>query len=941
MRATNRWVPHLVQIFTVLAVVGICFWVAYQRRLPPAPLARKIAEAERLSYQVVTRGQGPQFEIVGDERLIKIVSHAVLDPELEYDPRRTVSYGFRLRLMDEGRMLWQHDVLLDSRQSKDERLDDIWMRENAFTSRLDTELSDDRMLLVHLPEDALPGSTLEMTLLGEPDRALVRVYKYAERNEGAQRRALHRVDEAGDQSVFTHNTFTPWRLLTEEDKLDRLSHNFERMAPVGEAGMDFLSQSVFYTGFRSAVEALEIDSGLLLERHRGLVLNVLGPTSLRVELRPGAAPDPASIVDAGHRADVVRVRAVSEARGGHEQPDDSLRWELLVPSSSRPEIHSIEIPAGLHSLQFFTDAHTPVRLDVSGPPMSQFGAIPYVRHDDVDRRLVPDERRLVVFETGPDRLPAMAGIFVPGDPRARILRTDVRIVLAPDPPGVADLPPLANSLFQCDLVIEYLDAQQRVLAAERQTVEAPYTPFERMERSDRSVVSLSDSIGVRLIAPADTHLVKLTASRDVAIRFYRHLDGEDEYQAPYGEAPLARSAWRYAPRDRRQWFYTAPSNATSLVEADQRALLIAQVRLEPVDNRALSRVGGHAREQVNGPARGADGARRRSVPAPAIAVAPLGRPEQHVVFEPVLPRRFPDLLLRWPAGVATRLATGQVMRFRFHGATRPRLDYRIAAEHLGKTITVRVDGEPLTTMRFTTTRGYWSLPRVNPGNRDVEVVSDASAAELYLDRAPAPVAAGGPARFELIRRRTVHALGPEPLEVAVRKPPGKRVLVTMVVYAPWPEARADVEMRVVIGGGVPQRVTRVPFSRITVADRTLPLPEAAVPIPVTFADRHGRPVGYPRFITVPLGDDLVVGAHRIGFSVLGGERLWARFFVTHQTQMAGEQALQWSLHEDDAPFSGPAPSEDPADEPSDAPGGAPGDAPDHGPASGPTEHMAQ
>jgi hypothetical protein len=900
--------PHLVQIFTVSAVVGICLWVAYQRHLPPAPLSRKIAEAERLSYQVVTRVQGPRFEIVGNERLLKIVSHAVLDPELDYDPRRVVSYGFRLRLVDAGRVLWQHDALLDSRQSKDGRVGNIWMHENAFTSRLDTELSDDRMLLVHLPDDAPPGSMLEMTLLGEPGQALVRVYQHAQRSEGAQRRALHRVDEAGGQAVFTRNTFTPWFLLSDEDKLDRLSHRFERMAPEGEAGMDFYSKSVFYTGFRSTAEDLESDNGLVLERHRGLALNVLGPTALRVELRQARAPGPASIEQAGYLGDVVRIRAVSEGTAARkpERPD-ALRWDLLVPSSSRPEIHSIDIPDGLHSLYLFTDARAPVRLDVSGPPLSQFGAIPFVRHDEVDRRLVPDERRLVMYETGPDRLPAVAGIFVPGDPRARILRADVRIVIAPDPPGAADVPPLSNSRFKSELTIEYLDAQQRVLAAEQQTIEALYSPFERMERADGNIVSLSDSVGVRLIAPAGTYWVRLTAARDVAIRFYRYLDGEDEYQPPYGKVPLARSAWRYAPRDRRRWFYSAPSNASGLLAAEQRVLLIAQVRLAPVG------------DEASRPAIGRDGSRRGSAAVPAIAVAPLGRPEQHVIFEPVAPRRFPDLLLRWPAGVATRLLADQAMRLRFDGRTRPRLDYKIPAEHLGKTLTVRVAGEPVATMRFTTTRGYWRLPGVNPGTHQLDVVTDARGAELYIDRPPVPVAAGGPARFELIRRRTVYALGPESLELAVRKPPGKRVLVTMVVYAPWSEARDDVALRMVIGGGVPQRVTRVPFSRITVADRTLPLPEAAGSIPAMFADRHGSPAGYPRFITVPLGDDIVTGGHRVGFSVLGGERVWARFFVTHQAPAHSERALQWYLHEDDAPFSGPAPADESAPESAPAP----------------------
>jgi hypothetical protein len=901
----KRWIPHLVHLFTIAAVVLVCIWVAYQRRLPPAPLARKIAEAERLSYQVVTRSQGPKFEILGNEQIIKIVSHAVLDPDLDYDPRRSVSYGFHLKIIDDGRLVWQHDALLDSRQSKKAALAEIWMQENAFTSRLDTELSDDRMLLVHLPEDVPAGSTLEMTLFGEPEKALIRVYKHTERDEASLHRILRRIDELGGKAALMRNTFTPWSLLSEEDKLERLSHNFERMAPMGEGGTDFHSQSVFYTGFRSAAEDLEAERGLVLERHRGLVLNVLGPTAVRVELRRARGPAAASRPDGADDGEIVRVRTVSAAVEDAKVParaqqptDESLRWELAVPGSERPETHALDVPAGLHSLHFFTDARTPVRLDVSGPPMSQFGAIPYLGHDEVERRLVPDERRMVVFETGPDKVPAILGIFVPDDPRARILRADVRILVTPDPPGVADTPPLSSSRFKSTVTIAYLDRNERVLATEQQDVEAFYTPFERMERTDGSVVSLSDPVGMRMIAPAGTQWVKLTASRDVAVRFYRHLDGEEAYQAPYSEASLARSVWRYAPRDRRQWFYAAPSNASALLDAVQRAVLVAQVRLEPM--------GGTA----GGMAGGTDGSRRGGAVVPAVSIAPLGRPAQHVIFEPVLPRRFSHLLARWPVGVSTRMLAQQAMRFRFDGRTRPRLDYRVPAAHLGKTLTLRVDGAPVATMRVTTTRGYWRLPRVASGDHAVDIVTEASGMELYLDRPPAPIAAGGPARFELLRRRTVYALGPESLEVEVHKPAGKRVSLTMVLYAPWPEARDDVQVRAVIGAGVPQRITRAAFPRITVADRTLPMPAAESELPAIFADREDSQAGYPRFITVPLGDDLVPGNHRVGFSLSGSSRLWARFFVTHQTPTPTEEALQWYVNVDEAPFSGAVPEDE-------------------------------
>lgn len=914
----QRWLPHMVHATTVLSLLGLCFWVVHQRHLPPDPMTRKVDGAERLSYQVVTATQGPHFELIGNERIVKIISHAVLDSGLEYDPRRVVSYGLHLQLTHQGRLLWQHDALIDSRQSKASRLGDVWMQENAFTSRLDMQLTDDRMLLVHLPEEVPTDSTLELTLLGEPEQALVRAYKLVERADDAQLRALRRLDESGGKVRYARSTYVPWSLLPEDDKLERLSHTYQRMTPMGEPGLDFQSQSVFYTGFRAPIETLDGDKGLALERHRALAFNVLGPTTLRLELRQTLAGAARSGMPQEPGA-AVRVRAVSETtsdagddvtdRKARQDPRaEPLAWELPVPAAHGPETHLIELPPGLHSLQLFTDARDPVGLDVFGPPTSQLGAIPYLEHDLAERRLVPDERRLAVYETGPDKTPIIAGIFVPDDLRARILRLDVRIIIDPEPPGVADQPPLVTSAFTAGVTIEFLDDKERILATEQHDIEAPYTPFERLERADGGALSVSESVGLRIIAPARAQWVRVTTARDVAVRLYRFLAGPEAHQTPYADVPLTHSRWRYAPRDRRQWFHVVPANAPRLTEEEQRAVLTAQVRLEAEPAPVA-----------------ADEKQPRSRPVPAVAVAPLGRPERHTIFEPVSPQRFVRMLARWPAGTATRLPPGQSMRFRFGGPARPRLDYWVPAAHLGKTLTLRVDGAPLATVRFTTTRGYWHLPQIPAGDHDVEAVTEVAGAVLYLDRPPAPAAAGGPARFELIRRRTVYALGPEPLEVEVRKPAGNRARLTMVVYAPWPEARDEVQVRAVIGGGVPRRVPQVPFPRLTVADRSLPLSSAEASLPAVFADQQGL-AGYPRSITVPLGDDLVTGKHRIGFSVSGGPRLWARFFVTHVTPAPEDRALQWRFDVEDAPFAAPDAepgTEDPAGEDTTAPAGEP------------------
>ncbi len=905
----QRASPHIVHLLSVLAFLGICAWVIYQRHRPPSPLERKIASAVRLSYHVVTPTSGPRFEMAGNERMLKLVSHALIERDFEYDPRRTVSYGFKLRLVYEGDTLWEHDALLESRQSKSEKVGSLWLYENAFTSRLDTEFSDDRLLLVHLPAQVPRGSVLEMRLLGEPSSALVRVYKHLPRPELSQERKVRRLDESGGDVSIERATYAPWALLSQADKLRWVSHSFTRMAPLGEPGIDFESASIFYTGFRLPVQTLEGDEGSVLRRDQGIALNVLGPTQLRVVLtRLSSTGLPVMArSDAGHPgadelpAESVRVESVSEPALEPEPFTDT----LSVPKPGGREIHELAVPAGLHSLRFFTDASGPVRVDVTGPPVSQFGSVSYLEYNDHARRLMPDERRLTVYETGPEKQPIRAGIFVPEDPRARIMRVDVRTIAVPSPASPAEpsptsaavLAPTGEVNYSNTVTIEYLDSAEKLIAVEEQAITSPYTPFERLERAGGYRLELSESVGLRVVTPPGTESLRVRTERPSVIRLYRFLAGAEAYQAPY-DIELATSRWRYAPRDRRQWFHTAPANVSALEHANQRLVLVAQVRLDalpPVPPPPSSR-----RKQRGG--------------AAAVAVAPRGRPERHRIIEPVLPARMVRALAAWPPGIATKLRVGETMKMQLSGPARPRLDYEISARDLGKRLTVALDGQDQAQFRFTTTRGYWRLPRVTSGERDVSVTTDAGSAVLWLDRPPVPASRGGPARFELARRRTVYALGTAPLEIEVHKPPGKRVNVTMVVYAREPEPNPDVTIRAVIGGGVPLRVTRRAFSQITVAERTLGLPAAADRPLAVFAEQQGRIAGYPRYINVPLGNDLATGSHRLGFSTNGLQPLWVRFYVTHQEPDTTDRALQWRFDAADVSLmdvSGEAEGDDP------------------------------
>lgn len=889
MSILRRLTPHLMYLSVVLAIAAVCVWIMYRLHLPAPPMDHKVERADRISYYVVTHTAGPSFELTGTERVIKVVSHAILDGREPYDPRRRVSYGLRARVSYQGRVLWQHDTFIDSRQSKAVQLDDVWLRENAFTSRLDTEMTDDRVVILHLPEDIPQESMLELTLLGTPDRGLVRAYQQVERTPDEKASLALSMSDSRAEAMVQRSTYAPWALLSEEDKLQRLSHKFLRMPAAGEPGVDFETFSVFYTGFRLPLEALTAEEGMWLNRHRSVALNIVGPTTVKLELHRPSLDELRSRVQHGRsvpagmagslaweadpaEAGAVHILSVSEARSAPA-------WDLPVPAAGASSVHEIEVPPGLHSLHIHTDSAVPVRIDASGPPASQFGAIPYIEHSEAGRRLMPDERRFRVYETGPGRHPVIAGILVPEDPRARILRIDVRVAVpnppSSDPPSSDPSSSDQEAMPSAALTFEFLDREDRVIDTEGHEVQAPYTLFERVEHLRGEAPGITDAVGIRMVAPAGTHKIRISAARDVALRLYRFLPGTTLYEPPYRHVGLSHSRWRFAPRERRQWFPYAPLNASLLTEQEQRSMLMAQVRLEP------SR-------------RGTSAGTRPKV----VAVTPKGRPERHHILEPVPPDLVAETLESWPAGALSRLDVGVPTRFRFAGPSRPRIHYAVPQDQLGERVVVQMDGKPAAWFRITATRGYWNLPRVAPGAHEIQVVSEATRAALYFDRPPVDVASA-----RLFRRRTVYALDAAPLEIEVRKPPGKQVRVTMVVYAPrdvaagqsadQPGSEHDVAVRAVIGGGVPMRMPAEPFPAITLAERVVPLPEPRYPHAAMFEGVAGREAGSPRYITVPLGDDIVPGTHVVAFAGVGAPRMWARFFVTHQDATPRDRALQW------------------------------------------------
>jgi len=230
-----------------VAFFGALAWqVSRTLDAPPDPLEAKVAAAKRFLYYVVDPDRGPDFPLTGKERVLHLMSHAVLP---SYDPARQVVYGFRLALVAGGTEIWRHDVYTRTRQSKAGVAGDRWIGENAFALDPRVQVGDDRTLVVRFPFPVAAGTRLRVRLLGEPTQALLRVYSVAPRP--AADLALSRLSPADREALVSELSFTPWDRLDPDERLSRLKFREERIAAEGDDGVDYQVRAL-YSPRRSA-----------------------------------------------------------------------------------------------------------------------------------------------------------------------------------------------------------------------------------------------------------------------------------------------------------------------------------------------------------------------------------------------------------------------------------------------------------------------------------------------------------------------------------------------------------------------------------------------------------------------------------------------------------------------------------------------------------------
>lgn len=907
-------ISMLIVILSVTA--GVSYWVIGRLEQPKSQLQEKRESAELIRYYVVTENQGPVFVLRSKDQIIKIITHAELP---RYDARARILYGFKVDIQQpDGELLWSENIYTRTRQSKDEERNGSYLHENTFGVNPSEQYGDDRLLEIRLP-DAIPdGARLHFRLLGatgpqaQVKRALVRAYRQIRRSSVAQRL---RYVSLGDshKHAMAGRVDMPWDLFPETTKLSMLSRRWERMAALGEDGIDYHTHLVFYTGFRSPPERDDEKEGVHVHALHNAAINILVEEATELRLQ-------AMRFDGQSRRCVPRLDRALATAPADEQPPITLQIESIsadagittsvtVPGNGRAVTEILRVPAGLHSLHFRTESPVGAVFcliaDERDDP--QFGDIATIRLGPDLEQLVVDARRLPAYVSGmaPDQPTIDTYIDGPPDLNARLFMFEVRMFMDGDEwDGPAP-----------QLRYRFYDDDNRDLGEGTASWQPIFAPFEKIRMgfqhapqpadstaSDGSATSppirhardlsvaeeaalvhpVSEPMRFQVLAPDNARRVTVETDRPSVIRVLSRLDHRSRYDLPYRDYQPDYLLWRYGPRERRPWYPTRPENREELATSGRIARLRAQVRLEPRNSVTDLSSGDLATTRIE----------------------PIRPSQKQLILEEIRNERKAELGGAWSPGMYTLLDRPRRIAGAGSGKA-PRIRYMVdgdGAEFLGMSVHITIQGMEPIVKRLSTPRGIWKLPffpkgaplvscRLLPAEDEdideAELQARARALRCYIDQPPTSMA-----NATIVRARTVFPLNHRPLRLRISKRTGQQVVVYAVVYSTWSKLIPGRVIRLTIDGGRPQRSVGTLVSGLTEAEQWWHLATPREQNPAIFVDLAGRSPGYARLISFRLGDDLQPGLHTITIKApsLDG---WVRFFTSDIVPAVEESAWQW------------------------------------------------
>lgn len=851
-------------------VLALALWGVWQlgtlqaalSRRADSPLQRKLQAAERIVHYRFDEGGGPVFHLDGNEMELRLVTHLVLEPGRVYAADRTYDYGLRLRIDDpDGRTIWRRDIHTATRQSKDQWVDGVWMRENAFSVEPGTEVTDDRVHLVTLPHDVPWGSRFHVRLEA-PAAAygLVRAYERAQ--DASIELAMAYFGPAHDEEerLIGRLTYLPWEELTEEQRATRLELRWNRLSAVGEVGTDYEVDTIFYTGFRAPPAELPPPPPVTLVDDRATALTVFGPGQLTVWIHADECPtrrpsDPVPAVE------VVHVDAMGIVDGRHVDPCVGELFDAWMPEGP----HTLHVRGhGLPEtvVEAWYDDHREASSDVPGLELGR----PL-------RPIITRSPRVRLFSGS---APALYSLVEPEDLESAMLELRAHLPVPPRSEPAAQQPATVRFAFS--------DAHGQVLEQGQWEVE----PLPRLEPYEFVVDAadpehqqwMSPTRVARIIAPEGTRQLRLEADGEVIASVFTYWPGAHEAPRPYppyDEVMLVGTRWRRIPFDHLRWYLVHPRNAHVLERHGQTVDIHGPIRLElPAE--------GDEDDDGDDVRAGRPAAETEPLPgiSPWVTLSPYTSHEHRTVLERTEPESRWARYARWRPGPATLEVDDD------WGATLIYQVDRDPQEVLGRELVVTIDGRELR-KTIASTRGTWKLPGLDPGRHALELGALPDGVRVYLDR-PRLRPARGPT--EVYRMTTIHRLTSRTMGLWAPKTGDGRDYVNAIFYRCGDYEPSRV--RVVLDRGLPLRRQGQVVDRVTMATRERVLPAHGQPSELVFFDRLQGYCETLGRVPIPLGPDVAEGRHRLELRVEEGPGVWVRFFRRGTGEPEDASVREWT-----------------------------------------------
>ena len=862
-----RWL----RILGPLALGAIMVWLmihgtqSYLARSNPWDM--KIATAKSILNYVVTEHKPLRMAVFPTDRTIRVISHLIFPEGREYDPELRLVYGMTVTLMSErGVVEWEHEYWNETRQSKSDRQNGIWLMECAFTTT-GTEVSDERLTYVVLPE-GLPTTeaTLQIELKGWPGKALVRAYRMLPRTPleiARQELALPKEErQLLAQRLFRES----WNELSPLERELLLEEEWERIVPRGVSGADYVGMQIYFTGFHLPAEETPPQPGRYLLPGRALALNLVGPAN--VELFTMLAPQPLSFAE---QKDNVKPQAP-------QGPIASLVEGTVLFGLAQQETQRFETP--LYGDHFTSQG-------VLHVPAGQISSLAFTNRSGGPLWLLPvlhDGDGATILGTTPN-LPVPAGLKVKGE----VLQADERVytvhralpgerlrfpvfaspggetlrVIAYPPFRKEDLSPVDFSLR-----FDLRDTkEEKVFAAELkgQATRSGFDDYPYEEPTDEWEAGQAQISYFRI--PAGRYMLELESERalDLIVQSPACLYCEDEPE-PVFNVPIEPLSWRNAAPAKARWMAIKPEGYESLVREGRAPSLRAQTRLDLLT--PITELKPETLYEILEP-------RDKGSCSPLLEQFKEGQiPEKtwaYTSFTEIPPGEQRSITV--PVEFA-----GRPVVLHYDLGSPDKLGRPVLAEWDGK----KSSGGPARTvvgeMSERLTAGKHTIRLEAPGDGGRywinTPVDNASLSDTYNLRRVCRMEAGKDIHFPVSHRG------------------GVKQTVNILVYR-LGGSGAELELSARLDQGSPRLFQPALATGLTPAVKAWPLPAARASRSILEVER-GKLVGQGQSFMLTLYEEAAGGTHDVGVRVTkGGETLWVRAFVVTENMVPGKGYMVW------------------------------------------------